>query len=201
MKATLPDSLLFASSIPEQIVPVCNSLVESSCTLPCNPAPLDQDKRQGCSPTSSHALEGCSKSANSQSVPVFAEGGCSAESVPPTIGKRFPAPKCLGQVRVPDGGGCHSTADWSVPQAKFDLFGPLRKKFEHFCKDWDLVNRLRNHVAVPSPVSLFSDAEIQVVRMELVSFFAFKRLSLQCQCCGAPTFLVGSMGCLGPVFR
>lgn len=95
---------------------------------------------------------------------------CYPKPVAAAIAKPWPPMRFSDDVRVPDGGGCISTADWSVPWAKRDLFGPLRKKFECLCKDWDLVCRLRNHAAKPSSACMLSDEEIEIVRAELVSF-------------------------------
>ena len=77
---------------------------------------------------------------------------------------------CPGNFPIPDGGGCLSTADWSIPRVKENTFKSLRQMFELLAKKWGLVPRLLAHVANPTADSLLRDSEIQCVRQELVDF-------------------------------
>jgi hypothetical protein len=90
-----------------------------------------------------------------------------------------------------DGGGIHSTADWSIPRGDKDIFGPLRDKWSKRAEKWRLCSRLRKHLRAcaafrsktkadnhEKPGNLFSSKEIAEMQQDMVDFL--ERLGHQC---------------------
>ena len=73
-------------------------------------------------------------------------------------------------VPITDGGGQGSSADWLRPRANVDLLRGLRKTFEGLVSKWNVVQRLRDHVAVHCSEPLFSPSESVLLRAALVDF-------------------------------
>ena len=78
------------------------------------------------------------------------------------------------RIPIVDGGGCLSTADWSVPREREDHFSALRKRFGHLASEWGLLKRLSAHVENRCEESLFTPDEVEVLRSEVLSFLSSK---------------------------
>ena len=73
-------------------------------------------------------------------------------------------------IPILDGGGLGSSADWLRPRVVHDVVKPLREQFEALVRDWNMVPRLRAHVASKSSFSLFEADEAEQLRRTLVKF-------------------------------
>ena len=82
--------------------------------------------------------------------------------------------KCSGEanraLHLRDGGGIHSTADWSTPQEIEDIFKLLRCRWVKRIGEWRVVQRLRMHVSEKCSAPLLSDCEIGTLREDLRCF-------------------------------
>ena len=79
-----------------------------------------------------------------------------------------------GLLRLKDGGGIHSTADWYLPKG-VDLLAELRSQFLDLVCEWQLLPRLRSHVAQASREPLLNEDEVQCVKYRLADFLTSKR--------------------------
>ena len=77
-------------------------------------------------------------------------------------------------VPIVDGGGCLSTADWSLPRERVDHFSALRKRFGQLASEWGLLQRLSTHVDGACEESLFISEEVAMLRQEVLSFLSSK---------------------------
>ena len=81
-------------------------------------------------------------------------------------------PALRAEVAITDGGGHGSSVDWLAPRETKDVLGPLRRTFLGLASTWNMVDRLRAHVATRSAECIFNSDEISVLRRELVSFLS-----------------------------
>ena len=99
-------------------------------------------------------------------------------------------------LRLRDGGGLQSNADWASPRDA-DLFHDLRQQWWHRIFDWNLVSRLEAHVAARCRTPLLNDEEISCLRGDLASFL--KKQGFACSSSivsGQPIALDLLSGCL-----
>ena len=72
-------------------------------------------------------------------------------------------------LRLHDGGGIHSDADWFYPRAA-DSLKQLRRLWLQRIEQWGLEQRLVSAIASGARNPLLSDGEIQQLRFDVVSF-------------------------------
>ena len=85
-----------------------------------------------------------------------------------------------GLLRLKDGGGIDSTADWYLPKG-VDLLAELRSQFLELVCEWQLLPRLRSHVAQASREPLLCEDEVQCVRQRLADFLMSKGFEFPCK--------------------
>ena len=73
-----------------------------------------------------------------------------------------------------DGGGIHSSADWSAPQVSHDILRDLRHSWMQRAKSWNLLWRLRAHLDEKSDCALLTHCEIEMLRKDLACFLEAK---------------------------
>ena len=101
-------------------------------------------------------------------------------------------------VMLRDGGGIHSTADWSEPR-DVDHGQELRLKWWSRIMDWRLVARLACHAQQSSREPLLNEGEIELLRGDLASFLTKQKCSCKTDiACGQPIALDLLKGVLEP---
>ena len=99
-------------------------------------------------------------------------------------------------LRLRDGGGLGSDADWANPREP-DSFQALRMQWWARIMDWNLSERLWQHVRDTSRKPLLSDVEISLLRNDLSFFLEDQKCSSGISiACGQPIALDLLQGCL-----